>query len=153
MFTGMRPVERGLALEAGAAAVALLEEAEVFDVEDLGDREAVVHLGAVDVARADAGHRVRALRRARRVALISVKTVLLVQVRVVGRDAEAGDVHGLVGELARPARRGTSSTAAAPSVCGQQSSRCSGWHTGADFSTSSTVISFWKCAYGSRAPL
>jgi hypothetical protein len=43
--------------------------------------------------------------------------------------------------------------AAAPSVCGQQSRRCSGWHTGGDLSASSIVISFWKCAYGSRAPL
>src|SRR5262249_1614485 len=55
--------ERRFALERRASAVALLEEPEVFDVEDLGDGEAVVHLGAVDVGRTDAGHRVRALRR------------------------------------------------------------------------------------------
>ena len=61
------------------------------------------------------------------------EAVLLVQVRVVGRDAEPGDEHRLVGELARPLGAARASIAAAPSVCGQQSSRCSGWHTGGDF--------------------
>ena len=43
--------------------------------------------------------------------------------------------------------------AAAPSVCGQQSSSRSGLHTMGEASTCSTVISLWKCAYGSRHPL
>ena len=43
--------------------------------------------------------------------------------------------------------------AAAPSVCGQQSSRWSGWHTGGEASTSSTVTSLRKWAYGSSLPL
>ena len=47
----------------------------------------------------------------------------------------------------------TSKTAAAPSVCGQQSRRCSGEQTAGEAITSSMVISFWKCAYGSIAPL
>ena len=46
VFTGMRPVSDGLAVERRDAALALVEEPEVLDVEDLGDREAVVHLGA-----------------------------------------------------------------------------------------------------------
>ncbi len=43
--------------------------------------------------------------------------------------------------------------AAAPSVCGQQSSNRSGLHTMGEASTCSTVTSLWKCAYGSRHPL
>ena len=39
---------------------------------------------------------------AMRVDLDLGEAVLLVQVRVIGRDAETGDVHGLVGELTRP---------------------------------------------------
>ena len=36
--------------------------------------------------------------------------------------------------------------AAAPSVCGQQSSSRSGLHTMGEASTCSTVTSLWKCA-------
>ena len=48
---------------------------------------------------------------------------------------------------------GARSTAAAPSVWGQQSNRWSGEHTGGAASACSIVISSWKCAYGSSAPL
>ena len=89
---------------------------------------------------------------ARRVALISTKESFSCRYGwSVATPKPATNTGRSVNSAARSA--GTSSTAAAPSVCGQQSRRCSGWHTGADFSTSSTVISFWKCAYGSRAPL
>src|SRR5579862_2977711 len=47
--------ERRLAFETRAAAVALVEEAEILDVEDLRDREAVVHFRAVDLIGPDAG--------------------------------------------------------------------------------------------------
>src|SRR4030095_8834150 len=39
--------------------LALLAEAELLVGDHLGDREAVVHLGEIDVAGADAGHAVR----------------------------------------------------------------------------------------------
>src|SRR5690242_5100782 len=54
--------ERGPPLLREPAAVALLAEAEVLRVGDLRPREAVVDLGEVDVARRDAGHRVRLAR-------------------------------------------------------------------------------------------
>src|SRR5918994_701782 len=44
--------------------LALLAEAELLVGDHLGDREAVVHLGEVDVPRPDAGHAVRRLARA-----------------------------------------------------------------------------------------
>jgi len=46
---GIRP-SRVVSRQGGGPALALLDEAEIFDVEDLGDGEAVVDLGHVDVA-------------------------------------------------------------------------------------------------------
>src|SRR5207245_425368 len=83
--------ERGLALERRDAALALVEEAEIFDVEDLGDGEAVVHFGAVDLARLDARHPVCPLARDGR-GLETGEALLLVQVRMIRGDTEAGDV-------------------------------------------------------------
>ena len=100
---GDTTVQRRLAFEARDAATALLDEPEVFDVEDLGDREAIVHLGAVDPCRLDAGHRVRALgRESRRLDL--GEAVLLVEVRMVGGNTEPRDEHRCVGEFARSLR-------------------------------------------------
>ena len=92
VLTGMRPVSDVSPSSEATPPLPFSHEAEVLDVEDLGDREAVVHLGHVDVGRADAGHRVRALRRVDR-GLQPDEARLLVQVRVVGGDAEAGDEH------------------------------------------------------------
>ena len=90
--------QRRVAFEARPPAVTLVEEAEVFDVEDLGDGEAVVHLGAVDVARTDPGHGVRALR-CHPCDLDLGEAVLLVQVWMIGCHTEPGHVNRLVGEL------------------------------------------------------
>ena len=84
--------------------MAFLEEPEVFDVEDFGDGEAVVHFGEVDVARTDSGHRVRALRGFDG-GLQADEARLLVQIRMVGGDAEPRDEHRPVRELVRAVGR------------------------------------------------
>ena len=77
---------------------------------------------------------------------------LLVEVGVVGRDPEAGDVHGLLrvplGELRADEQHGRRAVGLGAAV-----EQVQGRADGRRLSTSSTVISFWKCAYGSRAPL
>ena len=51
-LTGISPPMRRPPLVDEAPALAARAEAEVLVVQDLGDREAVVHLGEVDVLRA-----------------------------------------------------------------------------------------------------
>src|SRR5438445_7201343 len=55
---GNVPVERRSPLLHQPASLSLRAETEILGVRDLGPGEAIVHLGEVDVTRADAGHRV-----------------------------------------------------------------------------------------------
>ena len=98
---GDAAVERGLSLERCRTALPFLHEAQVLDVEDLGDREAVVHFGHVHVARPDARHLVGAPA-SQSGGGQPDEGRLLVEVGMVGSHPEPRHVHGLVGELVRP---------------------------------------------------
>src|SRR2546425_872866 len=68
---GNLAVQRGEAVRRRRAALPLLDEPEVLDREDLGDREVVVHLGDLHVLRLESGLLERALaRRMQRAVLV-----------------------------------------------------------------------------------
>ena len=61
MLIGMRAAEVDLAAGDERPALALRAEPPVLELQQHGDREAVVHLGDVDVVRAEAGSAVQRL--------------------------------------------------------------------------------------------
>src|SRR5438093_11589066 len=81
-------LERRAALLDQLPALALLAEAQVLDVRDLGPREAVVHLGEVDVLGRDPGRLVRLARGGLRGAEAEVVEGGI-EVGTAGRDGEA----------------------------------------------------------------
>src|SRR2546426_12328832 len=85
-------VNRRAALGDVAPALARGAEPEVLVVEDLRDREAVVHLGEVEVLRRDAGLLVRRLRRLARGGEAGVREAGL-QVGLARGDAEPEPLH------------------------------------------------------------
>ncbi len=98
-------VEGRLPLQRGNPSFALVEEAEILDVEDLGDGEAVVDLSDVDVAGSHAGHLIGATRGVHGRGETD-EPGLLVQIGVIGRDPEPGYVHRPVREVAGTLGRG-----------------------------------------------
>src|SRR2546422_4921917 len=84
------------------ARLALAAEAELLARNELRDREAVVYLGEVDLARRDAGHPVRGLRRTPERGPLGVVLVERGELEAVQRLARPSDPDRLVGQPARP---------------------------------------------------
>src|SRR2546427_6388760 len=96
---GNLAVQRGEAVRGRRAAFPLLDEPEVLNREDLGDREVVVHFGDLDVLRLESRLLERALPRDdRRVHHRQVAPI--VQRQEIARLSGAGDSDRGVGELA-----------------------------------------------------
>ena len=153
MFTGMRPPSAVSPSRDGDAALALVDEAEVLDVEDLGDGEAVVHLGAVDVGRPEARPSRRPARRP--AGSPSRPTKLDFSCRYGWSVATPNPATYTGRSVKRSARSARDERAPRPRrrSAGSNRADAADEQTGGEVSTSSTVISFWKWAYGSRAPL
>ena len=102
-----------------APALALRAEAEVLELDDHGDGEAVVELGDVDVGGRDARHRERVAARLHRAGRGDV--VVLADVGVREAVALAEQVDRPLAQVARP-RALVTTNAAAPSETSAQSS-------------------------------
>src|SRR5262245_15477060 len=120
------------------AAFALPAEAEVLELHQHGDGEAVVDRGVLDVLRRDARGRERRLARPDRARKgeIDVAAELAPMTPTSGRPR----VFATSGRV--------STSAPPPSLITQQSSRCSGSATIGEFTTSSTVTSSRSMACG-----
>src|SRR5262245_20684379 len=84
------------------ARLALLAEPQLLVRDQLGDGEAVVDLGDVDVTGRDAGHPVRRRRRPVQRRPVSVVLVERGELEAVERLAGSANPHWLLGDRARP---------------------------------------------------
>ena len=120
--------------------------------DDLGDGEAVVQFGELDVARAARPPSCRPSRAARRTAGKRGDVLLLIERHVVGRLRDAQNAHRLVGELARALERRQQHRGRA--VADQRAIvEVQRFGDGLPFSACSMVMTLRMCASGLSAPL